>query len=65
MRPGQATVTPSEVEDLDVAIWMSITKRYRALRPVVLASQEEVARCRAAAPAAISAYSRWLAPDSE
>ena len=64
-QPGQATVTPSKVENLDVAIWMSITKRHQAARPVFLVSTEEVARRRAAAPATGSASSRWLAPDSE
>ncbi len=58
-------MTHSEVEYLEVAIWMSITKRHQAARPVFLASTEEVARRRAAAPATGSASSRWLAPDSE
>ena len=61
----RSTVTHSEVEYLEVAIWMSITKRHQAARPVFLASTEEVARRRAAAPATGSASSRWLAPDSE
>eukprot|EP00972_Heterocapsa_arctica_P051816 7622255-Heterocapsa_arctica.AAC.1 len=57
--------------DLDVAIWTSITRRARALRPVVLTSHEAVAIRRAErrynpiSSSSSSSSRQWLVADSE